>query len=123
MALDSELFAAIALPPPASVEQPPPSLSDKVSMAIGRSTAHAITVVLGMLLIIGLLVGASVMGWKTTGQLLCNVPPSIIETFFMIVLITGHNVVDAERRVQLMTLQRRRLSLTALVEKVASIQH
>ncbi|OJJ50279.1 hypothetical protein ASPZODRAFT_149640 [Penicilliopsis zonata CBS 506.65] len=73
--------------------------------------AHEITVLAGLFLIIGLLVGAGVMHWNLTGQLLCNVPPSIIETFFMILLISAHSHADEKRRADLRTIYRTRLHL------------
>jgi low-affinity ferrous iron transport protein len=57
-----------------------------------------------------------------TGQLLCNVPPSIIESFFMMILITGHNVGDAERRVDLHNICVRRLKLTSYVDTLVKIE-
>ena len=48
-----------------------------------------------------------------SGQLISNVPPSIIESFFMIILITGHNFADADRRVQIKSMYERRLKLVA----------
>ena len=65
-----------------------------------------------------------VRGWVLTqigvGQLLCNIPPSIIESFFMMMfLITGHNINDARRRVDLRTnMYLRRLKLLAYVERL-----
>jgi low-affinity ferrous iron transport protein len=46
-------------------------------------------VVAGFLVTISCLVASSAMHWSLTGQLISNVPPSIIETFFMLILITG----------------------------------
>lgn len=53
------------------------------------------------------------------GQLICNVPPSIIESFFMIILITGHNFADSERRVQIRNMYERRLQLLAWLKEQA----
>lgn len=92
------------------------SLSYRVSVAVGNVCSHEITVVLGVILIVGLIVGASAMGWSVTGQLLCNVPPSIIESFFMMILITGHNIGDAKKRVDLHNVYLRRLKLIAYVK-------
>ena len=117
--LDEEVFAAVQIPLPPTITLPAPTISDKVSLMVGHLTAHAITVLIGVLVIVGLIVGASALNWSTTGQLLCNVPPSIVETFFMIVLITGHSLADAERRVQLRNLYQRRLGLITFVTKVA----
>lgn len=87
------------------------SLSCRVSMAVGNFCSHEYTVALGVLTIIGLVIGASAMHWSVTGQLICNVPPSIIESFFMMILITGHNIGDAKRRVDLHNIYARRLQL------------
>ncbi|KAK4998468.1 hypothetical protein LTR66_002303 [Elasticomyces elasticus] len=91
------------------------SLSCRISVAVGNVCAHEITVVLGAVLIMGLVIGTSAMGWSVTGRLLCNVPPSIIESFFMMVLITGHNIGDAKKRVDLHNIYLRRLKLTCYV--------
>lgn len=92
------------------------SLSYRISVAVGNVCSHEITVVLGALLIVGLIIGASAMGWSVAGQLLCNVPPSIIESFFMMILITGHNIGDAKKRVDLHNVYMRRLKLIAYVK-------
>jgi len=99
-------------------QMPDSSLSTRVSIRMGNVCSHELTVVFGVVLILGLVVGASAMGWSLTAQLLCNVPPSIIETFFMMVLITGHNLGDRRRRVDLADIHRRRLSLLRGVQAV-----
>ena len=98
------------------------SFSCRVSIAVGNVCSQEITVVLGAILIIGLIIGASAMGWSVTGQLLCNVPPSIIESFFMMILVTGHNVGDAERRVDLHNLYMRRLKLISYLNTFVKIE-
>jgi low-affinity ferrous iron transport protein len=98
------------------------SLSCRISVAVGNVCSHEITVVLGALLILGLISGASAMGWSVTGQLLCNVPPSIIESFFMMILITGHNVGDAEKRVDLHNMYLRRLKLISYVNALLDLE-
>lgn len=94
------------------------SLSCRISVKMGNLCSHEWTVVIGALTILGLIVGASAMGWSITGQLLCNVPPSIIESFFTMILITGHNIGDARRRVDLHNIYLRRLKLISHVEKL-----
>ncbi|KAL2130211.1 hypothetical protein VTI74DRAFT_6767 [Chaetomium olivicolor] len=94
------------------------SVSYRLSKRMGVITSHEITVVLGGISILGLLAGATAMKWSTTGQLLCNIPPSIIESFFMMILITGHNISDSRRRADLRTLYIRRLKLLGYVEKL-----
>jgi low-affinity ferrous iron transport protein len=91
------------------------SFSCRISVAMGSFCSHEATVILGAVTIVGLVIGASAMGWSVTGQLLCNVPPSIIESFFMMILITGHNIGDAKRRVDLHNIYLRRLKLISYV--------
>jgi low-affinity ferrous iron transport protein len=94
------------------------SLTNRLSAKMGVMCAHEYTVLVGFLSIIGLLVGASAMGWSETGQLLCNIPPSIIESFFMMILLTGHNLADARRRDDLHQIYQRRLRLLEGVKRM-----
>ncbi|KAK0863743.1 hypothetical protein LTR87_016080 [Friedmanniomyces endolithicus] len=115
---DEQLFTVIHQQMPAKEIETKLSISSGISLAVGRVCAHEITVLVGVIIIFGLLAGSSAMKWNTTGQLICNVPPSIIESFLMIILITGHNFADAERRVQIRLLYERRLRLVAFVSEV-----
>jgi low-affinity ferrous iron transport protein len=63
-------------------------LSTHLSTRLSLLISHPLAVLAGIFLIITLLVSASALRWSTTGQLLCNVPPSIVETFVMMALIT-----------------------------------
>ncbi len=117
---DEALFEAIRVPDPRiehDVVQAR-SLSHRLSERMGVVCSHETTVVLGAVLIVGLLAGSTAMKWSTTGQLLCNIPPSIIESFFMMILITGHNINDSRRRAGLRTMYLRRLRLLAYIEKL-----
>jgi low-affinity ferrous iron transport protein len=98
------------------------SLSCRISIVMGNFCSHEITVILGVITIIGLLIGASAMGWSVTGQLLCNVPPSIIESFFMMILITGHNIGDAKKRVDFRNVYLRRLKLISYVNTLDKLE-
>lgn len=98
------------------------SLSYRASILVGSICSHAWAVVSGVVLIFGLVIGASVMRWSVTGQLLCNIPPSIIETFFTLILITGHNVGEAKRRADLFNIYMRRLQLISYVGLQTSIK-
>ncbi|GAM91042.1 hypothetical protein ANO11243_090890 [Dothideomycetidae sp. 11243] len=95
------------------------SLSARVSERVNAVCAHEATVLSGVLLIVALLVVASVMHWSETGQLVCNIPPSIVESFFMVILITGHNASDRLRRANLRDMLERRRVLLAFVDAVA----
>jgi low-affinity ferrous iron transport protein len=96
------------------------SFSYRVSVRVGYFCSHQWMVVSGVVLIIGLIIGASAMRWSETGQLLCNIPPSIIESFFTLILITGHNVGEAKRRVDLFNIHLRRLKMISYVEQQSS---
>lgn len=96
------------------------SLSHRISVRVGYFCSHQWMVVAGVILIIGLIVGASAMRWSETGQLLCNIPPSIIESFFTLILITGHNFGEAKRRVDLYNIHLRRLKMISYIEQQSS---
>jgi low-affinity ferrous iron transport protein len=98
------------------------SLTYRISVRVGDICSHELMVVLGAITIIGLIIGASAMGWSVTGQLLCNVPPSIIESFFTMILITGHNIGDAKRRVDLYNIYLRRSKLVSYVDTLAKVE-
>jgi low-affinity ferrous iron transport protein len=92
------------------------TMSQRLSMKVAAVCSHPGTVVLGVLCIFGLIIGASAMKWTTTAQLLCNIPPSIIETFFMMILITGHKLSDDKRREDLRIMYLRRLKVLSWVK-------
>lgn len=98
------------------------SLTCRISVRVGNICSHELTVVLGAITIVCLLIGATAMEWSVTGQLLCNVPPSIIESFFTMILITGHNIGEAKRRVDLHNLYLRRLKLVSYVDTLAKVE-
>lgn len=87
------------------------SRSQRISKAVCRISAHQITVFGGLIVCVGLLVGASALRWSLTGQLLCNVPPSILESFLMQILITGHLANAKQQTERLRVLHRSRLRL------------
>ncbi|KAI3092597.1 hypothetical protein CBS147333_10227 [Penicillium roqueforti] len=119
---DEKLFAGIGLSMPEKETCVNNSLTYRVSEVVNRVCAHELTVLAGVLVIIGLIVAASAMRWSLTGQLLCNVPPSLIESFFMIILITGHNAADRSKRVDLKNLYDRRLRLLSLATYIESLE-
>ncbi|USP74946.1 hypothetical protein yc1106_02220 [Curvularia clavata] len=91
------------------------SLSTRMSIRVGYICSHERTIVSGVILIFGLIIGASAMRWSVTGQLLCNIPPSIIESFFTLILITGHNIGEEKRREDLFNIYLRRLRIFSYV--------
>jgi low-affinity ferrous iron transport protein len=83
-------------------------------------SSHLIMVVAGFLLTIGCVIASSALHWSLTGQLISNVPPSIIETFFMLILITGQNDAEASARVDLTNIYYRRKRLLAFMNHACS---
>ncbi|RDA93036.1 hypothetical protein CP533_0697 [Ophiocordyceps camponoti-saundersi (nom. inval.)] len=113
---DKSILDQLRLSDPAQSTAPQcESLSYRISAWMGVVCAHEATVVVGFIFILGLLAGASAMRWSTAGQLLCNIPPSIIETFFMMILITGHNQAETKRHERLEMFFRRRSVLLSHV--------
>lgn len=108
---DMNVLLDAGIPDPKEEHIPKTSITHRASVKMGIICAHEVTVVLGVILIFGLIAGASAMKWTTTGQLLCNVPPSLIESFFMLILITFHNISDSRRRLELHDMYVRRLRL------------
>lgn len=115
---DEKMFNLIGLESPSSNKHIDNSLTSRISQVMCRISAHELTVVAGFLLLVGLVIGASVMRWSLTGQLLCNVPPSIIESFFMIVLITGHNQEQSRKVAELQSMYERRLKVLSFVQRI-----
>jgi low-affinity ferrous iron transport protein len=116
---DMDMLAAIGVSHIPEERVADNSLTCRISVSLGNMLSHELTVVLGVISIFGLIIGASAMRWSLTGQLLCNVPPSIVESFFTMVLITGHNIGDAKRRVDLHNVYLRRVKLIAYVNALA----
>jgi low-affinity ferrous iron transport protein len=73
-------------------------------------------VIAGFFPTIGCLVASSAMKWSLTGQLISNVPPSIIETFFMLILITGQNDAEASAHIELTNIYYRRQKLLSFMQ-------
>lgn len=115
-ALDTALFAGLSVPIPAVKDLKAPSLSRRVSRKMDAISSHLLMVVAGFIVTIGCLIASSAMRWSLTGQLISNVPPSIIETFFMLILITGQNDAEAGARVDLTNIYFRRQRLLAFMK-------
>ena len=64
------------------------SLTSRISTRLSGLMSHPAAVLVGIVFILALLVAASGLRWSTTAQLLCNIPPSVVETFVMMALIT-----------------------------------
>ncbi|KAJ6133923.1 hypothetical protein N7523_000245 [Penicillium sp. IBT 18751x] len=113
---DVGLFAGLSMAIPSSGNAKRPSLSQRVSLWMDAVSSHLFMVIVGFLLTIGCLVASSAMKWSLTGQLISNVPPSIIETFFMLILITGQNDAEANARIDLTNIYYRRQRLLSFMQ-------
>ncbi|KAH6604507.1 low affinity iron transporter [Trichoderma cornu-damae] len=115
---DIALSDEICLPAPEKTLINYNSVNLLLSNKMGIICAHEITVIIGIVVVLGLITGASAMRWNLTGQLLCNIPPSIIESFFMMILITGHNLSEAGWRADLHNMYMWRLRLLSYVDQL-----
>jgi low-affinity ferrous iron transport protein len=115
---DSDAFAIINVPKPNQEQALKHSLSTRISLAVGKVCSSEYMVLFGAAILIVLVIISSVMNWSLTGQLISNVPPSIIETFFMMILITGHNDFEGKRRIDLHNIYMNRLKLLSYVNSL-----
>ncbi|ORX33308.1 hypothetical protein BD324DRAFT_640266 [Kockovaella imperatae] len=96
-----------------------PGRMARMSLAINRVCATQLMVVGGFITTLGLIIVSSVMRWNLVGQLLSNVPPSLIESFFMLILITGHNEAEARGRRALREMYEGRAVLSEGVKRLS----
>lgn len=118
---DTAIFSEICVPVPAAERVEEQSLSRRISRRMDAISSHLLMVVAGFLVTIGCLTASSAMHWTLTGQLISNVPPSVMETFFMLILITGQNDAEAEARVDLTDIYNRRQRLLWFVKHAQSV--
>ncbi|KAI9282034.1 Low affinity iron permease-domain-containing protein [Umbelopsis sp. AD052] len=112
---DSQAFAIINLAEFNGDHFSKRSFSTRLSLAVGNVCSSKYMVITGTSTMVGLIIISSSMNWSLTGQLISNVPPSIIETFFMMILITGHNDFETKRRADLHNIYAKRLKLLSYV--------
>jgi low-affinity ferrous iron transport protein len=116
---DMDMLAAIGVSHISEESVADDTLTCRLSVWLGNMLSHGSNCRVGVINIFGLISGASSMRWSLTGQLLCNVPPSIVESFFTMVLITGLNIGNAKRRVDLHNVYLSRVKLVAYVNALA----
>lgn len=93
------------------------SITQWLSCRLSYICAHEYAIILGIILIVGLVVAATTLEWSVTGQLLCNIPPSIVETFIMMALITSQKIDEATQHRHLEELEITRDMLTGWVAR------
>ncbi|KIW36998.1 uncharacterized protein PV06_10896 [Exophiala oligosperma] len=98
------------------------SIARWLSCRLSYICAHEYAVILGIILIVGLVVAATALKWSVTGQLLCNIPPSIIETFIMMALITSQSLDEATQREHFEQLEIARETLKQWVARVGVVR-
>lgn len=113
---DRDLLAIVGISDSSENEAPALGLNGRLSVIMGDVCSHEYTVVVGVIFILGLIATATAMRWSELGQIICNVPPSIIESFFTLILITGHNLGDQKREQSLREIHQNRLRLIEYLE-------
>jgi low-affinity ferrous iron transport protein len=113
---DQDLLAIVGLTGSDENEVPKLGLNSRLSIIMGNVCSHEYTVVAGVVVILGLIATATAMNWSVLGQIICNVPPSIVESFFTLILITGHNIGDQKREASLRKIHQHRLQLIKYLE-------
>lgn len=98
------------------------SITQWLSCRLSYICAHEYATILGIILIVGLVVAATILEWSVIGQLLCNLPPSIVETFIMIALITSQNLDETTQHRHLEELEITRDMLTRWVARYCIAQ-
>jgi low-affinity ferrous iron transport protein len=113
---DQNLLAIVGLTESDENDEPKLGLNSRLSIIMGDLCSHELTVVAGVVVILGLIATATAMDWSELGQIICNVPPSIVESFFTLILITGHNLGDQKRYASLRKIHQHRLQLINYLE-------
>ncbi|MCJ1302090.1 low-affinity Fe(2+) transport protein [Hypocenomyce scalaris] len=114
---DEKLSAMLGLPMPVQPEPAKNTLEYRISRAMGIFCSLPGAVLGSLVVVVALLIVATGMHWSETGQLLCNTPTMIVEGFLLLVLIEGHNVSNAKRRVQFHDILIRRLVLDVYIQQ------
>lgn len=113
---DADLLAIIGLEVSQVDEKHAAQRADvRFSIAVSKICSHEYTVVIGLVSIVSFIITGCLMHWNVLGQIICNIPPSIIESFFTLILITGHNLGDKQRRANLQSIYQHRLDLISCV--------
>jgi low-affinity ferrous iron transport protein len=116
---DKAIFKEVGLPcPETPMSDFQPDLMARISISISRICATRWAVLAVLTLILGLLVGATVVLWDETVQLLVNSVTMIVDSFFLIVLVKAHNIQATDHRIRLHDLLKRRLQLLAIHRKI-----
>ena len=97
-------------------------ITQTLSAYLSSICAHEYSVIFGIVAVLALLVVGTALKWSWTGQLLCNVPPSIIETFIMMTLITSHELDDQRQNKRLRELAATREMLTKWLDGAGSAE-
>lgn len=118
-AADLDHFNILGIEPPKEFEVAT-TFDSSLSLIIGRFLAKDLLALSGTVIMVGLIIASSAMKWSLTAQIVSTDPPSIIEGFLMMALITGHNLADAKRRVDIHNLCVRRSALLFYVDKFSA---
>lgn len=115
---DRAIFEDLSLPFPNQHIRYKKDVMTRISLFFSWICATPWAVLAILALIIALLIGATVVLWNETAQLLVNSVTMIVESFFLIVLISAHNLQATEHRIRLHDLLMRRLQLLVIIRRV-----
>ncbi|PRW60542.1 iron zinc ion transporter [Chlorella sorokiniana] len=115
---EQAVFHKLGLPGVHHMHQAKQTLMARISLAVSRACATRAAVLASLLLIAGLLIGATVVLWSETAQLLVNSTTMILESFLLIVLIDAHNIEATGHRMRLHGILIRRLQLLVIVKRL-----
>lgn len=119
---DKVIFKELGLPCIDQMANSKPNLMTRLGMFTSWVCATPWAVLATLILILGLLIGATVVLWNETAQLLVNSVTMIVESFFLIVLIDAHNIQATHHRIRLHDLLMRRLQLLVIHRRVEMIE-
>lgn len=117
---DKIIFDALQIPFPNQEMKYKSGPMTRISLFFSWACATPWAVVAILALIIALLVYATAVLWNETAQLVVNSVTMIVESFFLIVLISAHNLQATEHRIRLHDILMRRLQLLVIHKRAST---
>lgn len=120
---DSVMYDMLSLPFPNQVsQQSNKGVMIRTSLFFSRICATSWSVIGTMSLIVGLLLGATVVLWNESAQLLVNSVTMIVESFLLLVLINAHNIQASQHRTRLHDILMRRMDLLTVIDQISLLK-
>ena len=120
---DSVMYDMLSLPFPNQVsQQSNKGVMIRTSLFFSRICATSWSVIGTMSLIVGLVLGATVVLWNESAQLLVNSVTMIVESFLLLVLISAHNIQASQHRTRLHDILIRRMDLLTVIDQISMLK-